>query len=368
MQDEQRAVGVELERQAWLNRIGQIRRKSARLARGPIARTLEGVMSAKILPLAVLTLAFCVGATLAPAAGFRFIEVPADGAAPALQGAISYPCDAPPGEIALRGLTLQGVKDCPISGEKLPLVVVSHGRGGDFVGHYDTAETLADAGFVVAAINHPGDTVSDMRGFFDLSVYVERPTDIKRLTDYMLRASPAAANIDPRRIGLFGFSRGGYTGLVVIGANPDWAHVTELCRKSSLKVCAQIRNKQYPTATLAHDKRIKAAVLADPLATRFTPKSFADVSVPVQLWQSERGGDGVVPDMVAAVDKNLPAPHEYHVVPNSVHFSFLAPCWSALAKVRPELCTDPPGFDRAAFHKQFDTAIVAFFRAHLAAR
>jgi len=26
-------------------------------------------------------------------------------------------------------------KDCPISGDKLPLVVISHGRGGTFVGH-----------------------------------------------------------------------------------------------------------------------------------------------------------------------------------------------------------------------------------------
>ena len=325
-------------------------------------------MSAWRVPLTVLTLAFCVAATLAQAAGFRFIDVPADAAAPALQGAIWYPCAAPPGEIALDGLTLPGVKDCPISGEKLPLVVISHGRGGDFVGHHDTAEALADAGFVVAAISHPGDTVRDKSRFFDLSVYIERPTDIKRLIDYMLTASPAAANIDQQRIGLFGFSRGGYTGLVVIGANPDWPYTSERCQDSSLKVCAQIRNKEYPTTPLTHDKRIKAAVLADPLSVVFTPKSFADVSAPVQLWQSERGGDGVEPDTVAAVDKNLPARHEYHVVPNSVHFSFLAPCWPALAKARPELCTDPPGFDRAAFHKQFNTAIVAFFRAHLAAR
>ena len=201
-------------------------------------------MSATRLPLTILTLAFCVAATLAQAAGFRFIDVPADEAAPALQGAIWYPCAAPPGEIALEGLTLPGVKDCPISGEKLPLVVISHGRGGDFVGHHDTAEALAAAGFVVAAISHPGDTVRDMSRFFDLSVYIERPTDIKRLIDYMLTASPGAANIDPQRIGLFGFSRGGYTGLVVIGANPDWAYATELCRQSSLKVCAQIRNKE----------------------------------------------------------------------------------------------------------------------------
>jgi predicted dienelactone hydrolase len=50
--------------------------------------------------------------------------------------------------------------------------------GGDFIGHHDTAETLADAGFIVAAISHPGDTVSDMSRSGDLSVMIERPTDI----------------------------------------------------------------------------------------------------------------------------------------------------------------------------------------------
>jgi hypothetical protein len=35
------------------------------------------------------------------------------------------------------------------------------------------------------------------------------------------------------------------------------------------------------------------------------------------------GGDGVTPESVAAVDKNLPGKHEYHMVPNSGHFAFL---------------------------------------------
>jgi predicted dienelactone hydrolase len=158
-----------------------------------------------------ITLAFCLTATLAQAAGFRFIEVPADADGPALAGAMWYPCSEPPGEIHLGKIALPGVKDCPISGDRLPLIVVSHGDGGHFIDLHDTTETLADAGFVVAAINHPGDTVADMSRFGDLSVMVERPTDIKRLIDFMLGASPAAPTIDRQRIGFYGFSRGGYT-------------------------------------------------------------------------------------------------------------------------------------------------------------
>jgi predicted dienelactone hydrolase len=76
-------------------------------------------------------------------------------------------------------------------------------------------------------------------------------------------------------------------------------------------------------------------------------------------------GRRVTPESVAAVDRGLPAAHEYHVVPNSAHFAFLTPCPPVLAKVRPELCTDAPGFDRVAFHKQFDADVLAFFRTDL---
>jgi predicted dienelactone hydrolase len=149
-------------------------------------------------------IALCLTATVAQAAGFRLIAVPWDADGPALIGAIWYPCADPPGEIRLGPLTLPGVRDCPISGDKLPLVVVSHGDGGQFWDYHDTAETLADAGFIVAAINHPGDTYGDMSRSGDLAEFVERPTDIKRLIDLMLGASPAASRLDPERIGVFG--------------------------------------------------------------------------------------------------------------------------------------------------------------------
>jgi len=85
------------------------------------------------------------------------------------------------------------------------------------------------------------------------------------------------------------------------------------------------------------------------------------------------------------VDANLPAKHEYHVVPNSTHFAFLFICPPGLeeavrsacrrglvSRCSPEpeknvreICTDTPGFDRVAFHKQFNVDVLTFFQAHL---
>ena len=206
-------------------------------------------LSCKLLVATVLVLT----ATLAQGAGLRAIDIPADAGGPALKGAIWSPCSQPPGEVDFGKLILPGIKDCPLPGEKLPLIVVSHGRRGNFLGHIDTAQTLADAGFIVAAINHPGDTGSDLSRTDDLSVYVSRPNDIKRLIDFMVGASAVASSVDRERIGLFGFSRGGYTALAVIGANPDWSIVTQLCQQSTTHVCEQIRAKEFPAQPVTHD-------------------------------------------------------------------------------------------------------------------
>jgi predicted dienelactone hydrolase len=306
----------------------------------------------------------CFSATFAHSAGLRTINVPANADGPALEGAAWYPCSQRPGEVSLGKFAVLAVKDCPLPDRKLPLIVVSHGRTGNFLGHHDTVEVLADAGFIVAAINHAGDTSSDLSRTDDLSIYVQRPNDIKRLIDFMLGEAAFASSVDRDRVGFFGFSRGGYTGLAVMGAEPDWANVADRCKPYMTHVCDQILAKQFP-GPVTHDPRIKAAVIADPISVFFNDKTFRAVKIPVQLWASEFGGDGVLPHSVDIVDKNLPTKHEYHVVANAGHFAFLAPCPPAMVAELPRLCVDQGGFDRAAFHRQFNADALAFFQAQL---
>src|SRR5438105_2052213 len=154
----------------------------------------------------------CLGSP-AGAAGIQLFDH-----GPDLSGAIWYPCAGEPKLVPLGNLAvgveygLQGVKDCPVAGARLPLVVFSHGTGGWFGGHHDTAAALADAGFVVAAINHPGDNGTDSSRSHELSVFGSRPADIVRLLDFLLQDWKDKAVIHSGRIGLFGFSKGGYTG------------------------------------------------------------------------------------------------------------------------------------------------------------
>ena len=314
----------------------------------------------------LLPAALCCAATLAHAAGFAFIEVPADKDGPALRGAVWSPCSTPPGRIDLAPLVLQGTRDCPVAGQGLPLVVVSHGAGGSALGHHDTAATLADAGYVVAAISHPGDNFQDLSRQGYLSAFATRPVDMKRLTDYMLGAWPQRAQLDAGKVGFFGFSRGGYTGLVAIGAVPDWTSRQDLCSPLSTRpLCGEIRRKEIP-ATPAPDPRIRAAVIVDPLSV-FDAKGLGHVKTPIQLWASALGGDGVTLQSVETVRQGLPSAPDWHVAANAGHFAFLAPGPPALMEAMPAICRDAAGFDRVAFHQIFNAQVLAFFQRHIAA-
>jgi predicted dienelactone hydrolase len=266
-----------------------------------------------------------------------------------------------------RGATFFAVPGCSVNGEKLPLIVISHGRRGWFGGHHDTAEALADAGFVVAALNHPGDTWRDTSRTDSLSVLVERPADIKRLIDYMLNGWPDASRIDAQRIGLYGFSFGGYTGLAVIGGKPDLRKGLPNCATSSLLACKQLENGEAPRQPILPDPRVSAAVIVDPYpAFVFSAESLKTIAVPVQLWSSDpaQKADGVSGCCAAAIKQGLPAP-DYHFVANAKHFSFLATCTPKETQHSPAVCTDAPDFDRVDFHRRLHAEMVEFFRKHL---
>jgi predicted dienelactone hydrolase len=293
----------------------------------------------------------------AQAAGFRLLDIPASQEGPALRGAVWSPCAQPASEVRIGPYVMSVAKDCPIVGSKLPLVVVSHGWSGTFLGHHDTAETLADAGFVVVAVNHADNALSPRR-YGDFSALIERPTDIKRAIDYMLGAWPDAAKLDARRVGFF----------VAIGANPVFGNAPTSCADTANQTCSPAGNGE-PSA-LTHDPRIKAAVIADPLSKFFSAESWKNVppTLPVQLWSSEYGGDGVTPESVAAVAHALAPQVEFHRVSGAQHFDFLPPCPPQLAQHNPEICADPQGFDRAAFHKELNAQVLAFFNKNLPAR
>jgi predicted dienelactone hydrolase len=312
---------------------------------------------------AVAMIATALAGTCVHAAGFQQGVAADPGGKPLVVG-IWYPSQAAAKPVSLGLTTMTVAFNAPVNGKALPMVVMSHGTGGSLLGHFDTAIALADAGFVVVAMNHTGDNYADQSRSVDI---MDRPRQVSRVIDHMLSTWEGHAAIDPERIGMFGFSAGGFTTLASIGGIADFAKIGPMCRQYPEDfVCQVIAKSQgpvvVPATTVVTDTRIKAAVIAAPaLGFTFSPDGLKNVKVPVQLWRAEN--DVVVPHprYAEAVRLVLPEAPDYHVVPEAGHFDFLAPCSDALASMAPAICTSSPGFDRAAFHVGFDSAVVKFF-------
>jgi predicted dienelactone hydrolase len=250
-----------------------------------------------------------------------------------------------------------------------PLIVVSHGNGGDFRSHRDTVQALAKAGFVVATLTHTGDNWRDQSRATDV---VGRTRQLSVLIDHMLGQWDGRAGIDAERIGAFGFSAGGFTVLAAAGGDPDLTRMIDHCRANpafyDCRLVGQhseaMRGQAAPR--LPHDARLKAVVVAAPaLGFTFTREGLANVNQPVQLWQA--GADQILPSPFYAepVRDALPRPPEYKRIDGAGHFDFMPPCSPELAANAPMICAPTPGFDRAAFHERLNTEMIRFFKTHL---
>jgi predicted dienelactone hydrolase len=324
----------------------------------------------RVIIAAVIAMLF---AAPAGAVGFETVMVP-DPGDQSLEVGIWYPSNAPAAAQPLALFTQTVAAHAPVAGDGLPLILMSHGSGGSFEGHYDTALALAQAGFVVASVTHTGNNYRDDSRF---SHVVDRPRHVIRMLDYMLHIWRARGQVDEARVGVFGFSAGGFTALVLIGGVPDMnrervfcaAHQKDDWACSQLKVRHIAFTKPAPASVWLHDQRIKAAVIAAPaLGTTFTPAGLANVTVPIELWRAADDHILVQPYYAQAVYDALPVKPDYHVVAHADHYDFLAPCSDRLAHYVPAICKSEPDFDRAAFHRDFDAAVVAFFEKQLPAQ
>jgi predicted dienelactone hydrolase len=315
--------------------------------------------------LAVLFIAPAVAEPPA-AVGFQHFTIPDPQGSP-IEVGVWYPTDSAAKAETIETAQQIVARDGAVKGDHLPLVVISHGHGGSYAGHVDTAIALAQARFVAAALSHNGDSWRDPSN--PIAIW-ERPRQLKALTDYMLEAWPDHARIDAERIGAFGFSAGGFTVLAAAGAEPDLGAIKDHCAAHpQFEVCRIVGEHPLPAIdgiVWTHDARIKAVVTAAPaLGFAFGRKGLAAVTQPLQLWRAS--DDQVLPHpyYAEAVRIALPNPPDAHVVDGAGHYDFLPPCSSELARKHPEICVSAPGFDRAAFHAQFDRDVVAFFTQNL---
>ena len=260
---------------------------------------------------------------------------------------------------------------------RFPLVLLSHGSGGNMDGLGWLSAALADSGAMVLAVNHPGSTSGDSsaRRSVDLAA---READLSAALDALLADPAFAPHVDTTRIASAGFSLGGATALNLAGFVADRSEFAAYCDrlKGPLQDCDWFRRGGVDPANLPAsfsatrgDARVSAVIAVDPaLGDTYTAESLA--AFKGRALFVNLGGDG---DRWRAVDVGPTgsdlagrlAGAALVTLSPAWHFSFLGLCKPDAVRILEEerddpVCTDPAGSDRAAVHRQAAEAIAAF--------
>lgn len=249
--------------------------------------------------------------------------------------------------------------EAPPVSSRFPLVIFSHGSAGSRVQLAFLAELLASHGFVVAAPDHPGDTMiehaegrqaelvdlASLRSI-DVTSVIDAMTDPRCQLSELVRAD---------NIGIVGFSFGGLTAIV--------------------STVGFLRAPAEP--------RVKAVVAIAPATEVLPPDLLAGVGVPVLLVGGTRDLAVPVEHHVDPAFEQLTAAHPRMrvTIDDATHNSFTEICdQAALATTNPmpaglrirfevtaETTCRPPAIDIGRAHRITGFYTVAFLARHLRA-
>ncbi len=295
------------------------------------------------------------------------------------------PADAP---LFYAGRAAKDAALAPTFG-RFPLIALSHGTGGSAMQMAWLGTYLAARGYIVAAVNHPGNnavTGYTTRGFVE---GWERAKDISTVIGDMLTDPRFGSKIDPDRIGAAGFSYGGYTMMELAGATTDSNRILAWCdeKKNDEKKGAcnppempdlmekfkairqqpDVQQSLQRSGDSYRDSRIRAVfAIAPAVARAFTPESLQKIAIPVEIVAG--AADPIAPpaenaQFFAANIKGA----KLTILPGGVaHYTFLDVGTDAGKKQLPQLFVDNPGVDREAVHNQVAEMAVEFFEKEIA--
>lgn len=266
-------------------------------------------------------------------------------------------------------------RDAPRQQGSFPLVLISHGAGGNAGQFGWIAHALSEAGYVVVLPNHPGTTSRNASAQAAVRVW-ERPKDISAVLDQIFENPSDYPYIDTSSITALGFSAGGYTALAVSGARVEVDALQSFCDHGDhgMSDCMFLERGGVnlheldlsPASQDLRDPRITAAVVIDPgIVETLTQESLNQIDIPMLIVNL--GAEDTVP---AGVYAREAAEHisnaQYEVVDDAIHFSFLAQCKPKGAQILSDegepdpLCDDAGGRPRSQIHNELKTLIVSY--------
>lgn len=248
-------------------------------------------------------------------------------------------------------VSASAVRDAlPTAGEH-PLVVLSHGYRGNWSNQMWLASALADQGYIVAAVNHPGSTTHDRSPQAAAQLW-QRPVDLRRVIEAVVAQPGKFGAVAPQRIAVVGHSLGGWTALEIAGARFDPERFAEDCKAHAQLASCNVYKKMNPASTaqakadLAADRRyepVSAIVSLDlGLSRGMTDASLAALPVPALVIAAGAPSEDLPAQLESAdLAKRLPAATTRYVeINDATHFSFTSICKPGAIEMLEE---DAPG-------------------------
>lgn len=257
--------------------------------------------------------------------------------------------------------------------------MLSHGTGGGRLTMEWLAQDLAQNGFMVAAVDHWGNTYDNKIPIEFLKPW-ERPMDISFVLTALLSDKVIKPAIDPQRVGAIGFSFGGYTVLTLAGAELDYDtllayYKTEGRQKLDVPELPGVSKyiddpaltEGVKTIGVLKDDRLKAVFsIAPSLGEGFVrQRQVAQVRVPVYIIGSQS-------DSMSPVRPNARHYHQlivgsgYYEFPGKTgHYVMLNEAIEEVKKSDPTYFTDDPSVNRHAVHERVIELSTQFFRREL---
>lgn len=302
-----------------------------------------------------------------------------------LSGFIWYPTnDTEPAALDFESEVWVGtsvVKDAEPAQGPFPLVVLSHGMFGNAFNQAWLAGALAQRGYVVVAIDHPGTSTWSREPDLSRQLW-ERPRDISRIIDHALTTPSLTDLVDRDRIYMAGHSLGGFTAIALAGARYDAARLQRFCDATPGELVCRIltsweiaqtpEDRTRMEADLS-DPRIKAFAVFDLGGTQsFSEKSIAALTRPMLVFGAQVMNSGLTLDiesraLVAAAPANVT---QYIEPENLSHFDFLGVCkpggLELLAREEPgdEIICENGSAARTAKHDMIINHVERFFRVN----
>ena len=284
--------------------------------------------------------------------------------------AIFYPTNALEQITKLGPVSLSVAMNAVPADGKHPFIVLSHGYQGAGLGHRTTARYLARRGYIVATPTHPGDNYKDQSSIGTVDQFTGRPRHISLVIDGVLKHQRLAKSVD-RRIGLIGFSAGGYGVVAAVGAKPDLNEWRPYCddHRDDRVYCPAPATNFPAQLPIKVESRIGAVVAMSPgFGMLFDAEALSTIDVPIRLYRAEKDQVNSF-ELVRRFEQFLPADTtEKVVVKNANHFAFLSPCSKSQKARALIICGDPEGFDRDSFQRQLNAEIDEFFTRTLRSR